>query len=59
MSAEERTMKAREVKRLGNKIDYRKETIRKAQADLPKLEALRDKLLAEIAEDYAEEHGDA
>lgn len=57
MSEEDRTMWAREVKRLGNKIAYAKERIRLASADLPKLEAKRDELLKKIADDYDEEHG--
>lgn len=57
MAEEDRAMMAREVKKIGNRIEHRRQQIRNFQAEIPKLEARRDELLKKIADDYDEEHG--
>jgi uncharacterized coiled-coil DUF342 family protein len=57
MAEEDRAMMAREVKKIGNKIEYRRQQIKMYQDQIPALEARRDELLKKIADDYDEEHG--
>jgi hypothetical protein len=57
MSEADRTMWAREVKKITNKIAYRRKTIADAEKDIPGMEARLAELNQKIADDYAEEHG--
>jgi hypothetical protein len=57
MAEADRTMMAREVRRIENKIKYKERMIAEYKAEIPRLDRRRDELLQKIADDYAEEHG--
>jgi hypothetical protein len=58
VSAEDRAMLAREVRRIGNKIAYKEKVIKEYQDEIPKLEARQQELLDKIAAMY-EDKGSA
>lgn len=53
----DRTMWAREAKRIENKIAYRRRVAAEALDSIPELERRHQELLDKIAEDYTEEYG--
>lgn len=48
-------MIAREVKRLGNKIAYKREMIKSYTEEIPALERRRDELLGRLADDLGDD----
>lgn len=55
LTPEERAMKAREARRVHNKIEHRKTVIKKAEVDLPRLVAQYEQLMNELLDDGEED----
>lgn len=57
MSKEDRTMWAKEVSRIENRLAHRRQMIKQYTEEISAMDGERDRLLDKIADDYAEENG--